>query len=94
MRVIKEYLLDDKSLAPQSIYLPIGTDVVSIQETGIGLMLLVITTPDEYTARLPEMRKFKICSSDENIFADTLKYIGSFKNSLGTRHVVEIIEGD
>lgn len=94
MKLIKEFLLDSKLLSPQTLYLPADTQVVNVLNTETGLMLLTITIPDEVTTQLPVLRTFKICTSDEKIYAHTVKYIGSFNGLSGIRHVIEIIKGD
>jgi hypothetical protein len=90
VKTFKEFLLDDKSITEQSIYLPAGAEVVNVSLTNAGLMLLVIVKPAGYETELPENRIFKICETDEIFHANTVKYIGSFTNTLGIKHVIEI----
>lgn len=94
MKVIKEYLLDSKVLSPQTLYLPANAQVINVQDTEKGLMLLAIVTPEELVVDLPELRTFKICTNDEKIYADTVKYVGSYQGLVGMRHIIEIIKGD
>ena len=89
--MFKNYLLDKKCFTPQTLYLPTCTDIVAIRDTDNGLMLLATITPSTTTT---ELRTFKICANDESIYADAIKYVGSFDTSIGTRHVVEIIRGE
>jgi hypothetical protein len=94
MKVFKEYLLDEQILTPQTICLPYAADVVNIIDTAKGPVLLAIVTPEEFTMGLPELRTFKICVNDENIYANTVKYIGSFVSSIGIKHIIEINRGE
>lgn len=89
MKLFKEFLLDDKNIAEQTIYLPQGAEAVGIRMTDKGLMLYVIIG---YEATAPELRTFKICVNGENFIANTVKYIGNFESSLGIKHVIEIIK--
>lgn len=90
MRVFKEYLLDKKSIAEQSLYMPHGAEVVKVLDTGRGLTLLALVTLKDQTISIPELRIFKICAIEERFYAGTVKYIGSFDS--GTKHVIEIIK--
>jgi hypothetical protein len=90
VKTFKEFLLDDKNIAEQSIYLPAGADIVNVSMTDAGLMLLAIVKPAGYETELPENRIFKICETGEIFLANTVKYIGSFTNTLGIKHVIEI----
>ena len=90
MKMFKEFLLDDKNISEQSLYLPSGAEVVNVSVTDTGLMLLAIVKPAGYETELPESRIFKICETDEIFHANTVKYIGSFTNTLGIKHVIEI----
>lgn len=90
MKTFKEFLIDDKVISEQSIYLPAGADVVNVLMTEAGLILLAIVKPVGYETELPENRTFKICETDEIFCANTVKYIGSFTGLLGFRHVIEI----
>ena len=91
MRMFKSYLIDKKCLTPQTLYLPTFADIVAVRDTHKGLMLLAIITP---TATMTELRTFKVCADDENIYADAVKYIGSFDTDIGIRNVVEIVRGE
>ena len=92
MKTFKEFLLDDKTVSEQSIYLPAGADVVGVSMTDAGLMLLALVKPASYETELPENRIFKICETGEIFYVPTVKYIGSFQGTLGTRHVIEVIK--
>lgn len=92
MKTFKEYFLDNKHLAEQTVYLPHGAEIVNIQDTYKGLMLLAITKAPVDVMSSPELRTFKICVNDEIIYTDTVKYIGSFKDSTSIKHVIEIIK--
>ena len=92
MKTFKEFLLDDKSIAEQSIYLPADAKVVNVSMTDSGLLLLVLVKPTGYDTGLPENHIFKICKTDEIFYANTVKYVGSFQSALGTKHVIEIIK--
>lgn len=89
MKVFKEFLLED-TLEEQTLYLPAGSEVVSVSKTGKGIQLLVIAIPKGYEIDLPELRTFKICLTDENFLWHTVKYIGSFVSDIGSKHVIEI----
>jgi hypothetical protein len=90
VKTFKEFLLDDKNISEQSVYLPAGAEVVNVSLTNVGLMLLAIVKPAGHETELPENRIFKICETDEIFHANTVKYIGSFTNTLGIKHVIEI----
>ena len=90
MRVFKEYLLDEKNLADQTVYLPAESEVVNVLNTSRGLVLLAVVKHTGYEDASPEIRKFKICTSGEIFYTPTVKYIGSFESSLGIRHVIEV----
>lgn len=91
MKVFKEYFLDKKYNTPQTLYIPQGAEIVNIQDTNKGLVLLAIVDP---ISSITELRKFKICANDENIYVDTVKYIGSFDSLIGIKHVIEIDGGE
>lgn len=91
MKMFKEYILDSKCLTPQTMYLPQDADVVGAYFTETCLVLLAIMSP---VTNLTELRTFKICTNDENIYVDTVKYIDSFNSAFGIRHVIEIIRGE
>ena len=90
MQVFKEYPLDEKQLANQTVYLPANSDIVSVVKSTKGVVLVAVTKHAAYNAPPPELRTFKICASDEIFYVDTVKYIGSFESSLGLRHVIEV----
>jgi hypothetical protein len=90
MREFKEFLLDNKTISEQSIYLPADAEVVNVFNTDRGLMLLAITPAAGYENGLPEIRTFKICANGENFAASTVKYIGSFESITGNKHVIEL----
>ena len=92
MKTFKEFLLDDKNISEQSIYLPAGAKIVNVYMTSTGLMLIAIVKPAGYEVDLPENRIFKICETDEIFYAQAVKYIGSFQGTFGTRHVIEVIK--
>jgi hypothetical protein len=86
VKSIKEYLLDCTAVEPQIIYIPCGAEVVGINNTDCGLMLIVIVDTLETGS---ELRTFKVCSKNETIYKETLKYIGVFESNIGTKYVVE-----
>ena len=88
MKMFKEYPLEKLTLAPQTLYLPKGAEVVSVQDTSLGLMLYALTNPAEMST---DIRTFKICNTSENFFSTNVKYIGSIKSDLGIYHVVELL---
>ena len=90
MREFKEFLLDNKTISEQSIYLPTGAEVVNVSNTDRGLMLLAIVPASGYENGAPEIRTFKICANGENFIASTVKYIGSFESITGNKHVIEL----
>ena len=89
MRVFKEYLLDDKSLSTQTLYLPIGAEIVNIVKTPAGLKLLAIVKHTGYEQESLELHKYQICINDEIFYANTVKYMGSFESDIGIKHVIE-----
>ena len=89
MKMFKEYLIDKKCSAPQNVYMVQGAEVVNVQDTDKGLMLIALRNS---TNSLTELHTFKICSNNENIHTDTVKYIGSYQSLLGIQHVIEIIK--
>lgn len=93
MKKIKEFLLDNKSLSTQTLYLPAGAKVLNVYDTEKGLILLTLVPPEEVSIEPPELRIFKICTTDEKFYIDTVEYIGSYKSSIGMRHVFEIFKG-
>lgn len=92
MKTFKEFLLDDKSATEQSIYLPASAKVVSVSMTDTGLTLLALVKHTGCDMEIPKNRIFKICKTDEIFYANTVKYVGSFQSTLGTKHVIEIIK--
>lgn len=88
MKMFKEYPLEKLSLAPQTIYLPKGAEVVSVQDTSLGLMLYALINSAEIAT---DIRTFKICNTSENFYSNDVKYIGSIKAELGTCHIVELL---
>lgn len=91
MRVIKEYLLDKTCIIEQTIYLPKNAEVVAVQNTSHGLFLQAIS---DFTEPTTELRTFKICSADENVYADRILYIDNFEGPYGRKHVIEILKAD
>lgn len=92
MKTFNEYLLDDKSITEQLVYLPNEAEVVNVSMTSRGLTVLAIVKPNGYDTELPKARTFKICSNGEIFYAGAVKYIGSFESLTGTKHVIEIIK--
>jgi hypothetical protein len=88
MKNFKEYLLDKKCTLPQSIYLPKKAEAVSVYDTEKGLKLLALVSSIELET---DLRTFKICTVDENIYMDNIRYIGSFTSITGLKHVIEVI---
>ena len=91
MLVFKEYVIDKKSIAVQTTYLPENANIVNVKSSDKGLSLIALVDPIALTT---ELRTFKICTDDENIYFDTVKYLGSFESDLGMRHVIELNRGD
>jgi hypothetical protein len=90
MRVFKEYLLDEKILSIQTLYLPSSAEVVNILKTTAGLKLLVIVKHASYEQEPLELHKYQICVNDEIFYTNTVKYIGSFESDVGVKHVIEV----
>ena len=86
MKVIKEYLLNKDEISKQTLYLPKKAEIVGVQNFNDSLRLIVLGSPGEFTT----LRTFKVCSSEETIYNDTVKYIGSYLGDYGLRHIVEI----
>ena len=91
MKTIRELLLDASVISPQTLYVPIDAEIVDVHMTPAGLKLIIITNPIENNSQL---KTFKICATDENIYHDTVKYIGSFEATTGKRFVIELIRGE
>lgn len=91
MKTIRELLLDASVISPQTLYVPIDAEIVAVHMTPAGLKLIIITNPIENNSQL---KTFKICATDENIYHDTVKYIGSFEATTGKRFVIELIRGE
>ena len=88
MRMFKEYPLEKLLLAPQTVYLPKGAEVVTAQDTDNGLMLYALVSPAE---TLTDIRTFKICNTSETFYSNnTIKYIASFKTNFGIYHLIEL----
>jgi hypothetical protein len=87
MKVFKEYYLDKKSFAHQTLYLPQDADILSVYDKPKGLTLLTISSVFPNT----KLRTFKICATGENIYEDTVRYIGSINSDIGMKHVIEIL---
>ena len=92
MKLFREYLLDSCVNSEQTIYLPKCADIVDVNYLDNSLKLLALVVPEELSGALPELRTFKICTTEENLYFDTIRYIGSFKSSLGIRLLIEIIK--
>ena len=90
MKIFKEFILNEQSIAEQVIYLPSKSEVLSITKTTNGLALIVLTKYTGYDNEPSETHKFKICATEEIFYSNTVKYIGSFESSLGIRHVIEV----
>ena len=88
MKTIKEYLLDKKCVTPQTVYLPKGAEIVAINDSNTEFNLVAIINPMEATT---ELHTFKVCLPGENLYVDTVKYIGSFKGSFGLEYIVELL---
>lgn len=88
MKVIKEYSLNINRLRPQILYLPINSTPVGVYLVEDSLKLLVVENADEVATCL---RTFKVCTSNERLYTNNLKYISNVITSEGVRHVVELI---
>ena len=91
MKIIRELLLDASVISPQTLYVPVDAEIADVQMTPAGLKLIIITNPIENNSQL---KTFKICTTDENIYYDTVKYIGSFEATTEKRFVIELIRGE
>ena len=89
MKTLKEYLLDSKIISEQTIHLPNTAEIVNVLSTKKGLVLLALV---DNSSELPDLRTFKICSSNEIFYYDAVKYIGSFDSITGNKHVIEIFK--
>ena len=88
MKIIKEHLLDHKSVVIQTAYFVKNSEIVATRMTSVGLMLYSISDVNE-TAQ--ELRSFKICTAAETLFTDNVKYIGNFECEYGLMHIVEVL---
>lgn len=91
MKIFKEFMLDATVLSPQTLYIPANSEVVDVYSSDRGVCVLALSDPNEENFQL---RTFKICAKDENIYIDTVKYIGSFEGRAGKRFLLEIVRGD
>lgn len=87
MRVIKEFLLNERMTAPQMLYLPVGAEPIAVHNTSRGLRLQVLTSLAELHT---ELRTFKIYAAEETIYENKIRYIDNFESSEGRRHVLEL----
>lgn len=88
MQVIKEFLLEKHTIAPQTTYLAKDAKVLTVQNTDKGLMLYALVDPTKFGT---DLRTFKICDTSENIYEDNFNYIGSYNTDFCLRHVIEIL---
>lgn len=88
MRVIKEYRLNKDCVSTQTIYLPRGAEPLAVRNTPSGLLLQAMS---DFAETETELRTFKICSVEENIYVDAINYIDNFESSTGIRHVLEFV---
>lgn len=88
MKKIKEYILDKRCLTPQTFYMPKSAEAFTVQDSEDGLRLVVFVSVKDSS---PVLRTFKICTKNENIYVDNIKYIDKFMSSSGIRYVIEII---
>ena len=68
MKLFREYFLDTTTHMEQTLYLPKDADIVKVNLTNKGLALLAIVTPEGCGTELPELRTFKICVNEENLY--------------------------
>lgn len=88
MKKIKEYILDKRCLTPQTFYMPKSAEAFTVQDSEDDLKLVFfVSVKDSF----PVLRTFKICTKNENIYADNIKYIDKFMSSTGIKYVIEII---
>ena len=87
MKILKEILLDSTVITPQTVYTPKNSEVVDVYLSGTNIKILVLTDPNETDFQL---KTFKICTKDENIYFDAVKYIGTFETDLGKWFLIEI----
>ena len=64
--------------------------MVNVRYSNNLLILLVIATLKEPINKALKVRTFKVCLNDENLYTNTVKYLGSFESLTGIRHVIEI----
>ena len=88
MKVIKEYILEKHTLAPQSIYLPKGAQIFNVVNTSKGLALYALSVSAELDV---ELRDFKICNTNEIFYCSNVKYLGYFESDTGIQHVIELL---
>lgn len=91
MKTLKEITLDSAVLTPQTVYLAKGAEVLDL---AVEDKILKLTILKDIDAENNQLRTFKICTKDENIYFDAVKYIGSFETMLGKRYLLEIKRGD
>jgi hypothetical protein len=88
MKAVYEYLLDSNSINKQTLYLPVGAEVLTVKNTEKGLLLFVLATSTELYA---ELHTFQICATAELIGDANIKYITTCEVSGDLRHVFEVL---
>lgn len=89
MLKIKEYLLKDGVALVQTIYMPASAQVFNAIEEGGTVTLFALIKNTEPTS---ELRHFEIHGTGELFSAECVKHIATYKSSLGTRHVFEVLK--
>ena len=88
MLVFREYCLDAATVSTQTLYLPLGAEIVSAHSVYSGIALDVLIDPNESSTTL---RKLKVCLACENLYEDTVKYIDTVTVDSGTKYIVELL---
>ena len=88
MKRVRDYILDSTRIINQTLYLPKGAEIISIENSGSLLTLYVLLDPTEVQ---DDLRTFKICTTSQNFFEDNVKFLGTFKSDFGPRHLFEIL---
>ena len=88
MKTFKEYFLDASSFSNQTCYMPAGAEVLSVRFNNGMLFAVALVDPLE---PMTTLHTFKICNLNENIYSDTVKYIGNFVTDLGVNYLIEIL---
>jgi hypothetical protein len=87
MRAIKEYIIDQKVVEPQTLYMVRGAEVVGLIDGDSNVKIVTVIDPTE---SISDLRTFKICTTTDTIYSDNITYVGNFLSAFGTKYVIEV----